>query len=192
MARTIKIRLGDLKRILHEEALREAEGELEQPEEEEGSDSLDSQVDKYLGEYESEAKSAKTEGKDWRRTVRRIVEAGGDDEEDDKGDDDALGADEPAKAGTDDIDVDSFTNSVIRLIDNYDSLLEVRNTILRRAANFLNKNYETTVTESFKEKLRGEHGIEIGKSPEEASADEFQPPPAAQAGPLGGAGGAPP
>lgn len=213
----VKIRLGDLKRVLREAyLLREVEGELEEPDtHEDGPDSLDTQVDKYLHEYEAEAKSAKTEGKDWRMTVRRLVSEAGQDDND-EGDQTAKAADadaasgngddgdtglgddeggddgEPKKLTADDLDVDSFVNSTVRLIDNYDSLLEVRNTILRRAANFLSKNYEPEVIENFKEKLRGEHGIEIGKSPEESANDEFPAPVADRAGDGGGgAGGAP-
>lgn len=186
---TIKIRLGDLKRILKEEidstSLHEGE-ETEKVEKEDGNDSLDTQVDKYLGEYEAEAKSAKTEGTDWRRTVRRIVEEADDDEDDILGSD----AEDPSKLSEDDIDVGSFTNSVIRLIDNYDSLLEVRNTILRRASNFLNKNYDSSVVEQFKDNLREDHGLEIGKSQEETQADEFAAPNAGAAGPAGGGGAA--
>jgi len=221
-SKKFKIRLGDLKRILKEEinvdyddiaanmvtkmVLRE--GDEEQPVKEDGNDSLDNQVDKYLNDYESEAKSSKTEGADWRRTVRRIVEdadtdedAGGDmfggdaseGEDADEGDDAAVedtGEDaEPAKLGAEDIDVNSFTNSIVRLIDNYDSLLEVRNTIMRRGANFLSKNYEPEVVEAFKDNLRENHGLEIGRSESEA-ADEFSPPPAERASGPSPAGGA--
>jgi len=179
--KTFKVRLGDLRRVLREEILRE-EGEAPAPPAEEpGEDSLDSQVDRYLNDYEKEAKSAKTEGRDWRMTVRRIVEAG---EDDDKGDD---SSDEPKKLTVEDIDVGSFVNGVVRLIDNYDSLLEVRNTILRRASNFLSKNYDESVADSFKEQLRNEHGMEIGKSRDEME-DEFTAPPADRAG-DGGVGG---
>jgi hypothetical protein len=197
MDRKIRIKVGDLKRILREEFLREAGGNDptagKEPEREDGEDSVDAQIDRYLGEYESEAKSAKTEGKDWRRAVRRIVEAG-DDEGDNEGGDDEFGlgdegSDAPSKPGVDSIDMDSYANSVMRLIDNAASLLELRNTLLRRAANFLGKNYAPEVVEAFKENLRSEHGIEIGKSPEEAADDEFPAPAAARAG--GGAGGAP-
>ena len=190
---TIKIRLGDLKRILKEEVdysiLKEGD-EDDSVEKEDGNDSLDNQVDKYLGEYEAEAKSAKTEGTDWRRTVRRIVEEAEDNETADE--DNILGADAeaPSKLSEDDIDINSFANSVIRLIDNYDSLLEVRNTILRRASNFLNKNYDASVVEQFKDSLREDHGLEIGKSQEQTQADEFAAPSAGAAGPAGASGGA--
>ena len=76
----------------------------------------------------------------------------------------------------------------MRLVDNYDSLLEMRNTILRRATNFLFKNYEKNVAESFKEDLLESYGIEIGKSKSEMD-DEYQAPKAGAAGPAGGSAG---
>ena len=168
--------------------------EAEKDPKEDGEDSLDDQVDRYLTDFEAEAKSAKTEARDWRRTVRRIVEAEGDEDKEDKKDEEGAegeGEEEkPKKLSADDIDVDSYANSVMRLIDNYDSLLEVRNTILRRAANFIGKNYEMDVLNQFKETLRGDYGMEIGRSPEDMTDEKFPAPPAARAGGTGGGGGA--
>lgn len=157
--------------------LTEESSEEDMLSEKEGEDSLDAQVDRLLSDYESEAKSLKKEGKDWRMTVRRILEA----------------EEESAPAAldsmsSDDIDVSSFTNSVIRLIENYDSLLEVKNTILRRAVNFLEKSYDNDVIAAFKDALKDEHGVEIGKSKSDVE-DEFAAPPAGAAGPIGSAGG---
>lgn len=157
--------------------------EAEKDPKEDGEDSLDDQVDRYLVDFEAEAKSAKNEARDWRRTVRRIVEAEGDEAEAKEDEEE-----KPKKLSADDIDVDSYANSVMRLIDNYDSLLEVRNTILRRAANFIGKNYEKDVLNQFKETLRGDYGLEIGKSPEDMTDEKFPAPPAARAGGTGGGG----
>lgn len=154
---------------------------------ERGGDSLDVQVDRYLSEYESEARSTKNEAGDWRRTCRRLFEAD-DDEGDDKKktakDDDA--SDAPKKMSDGEIAVDSFASSVIRLIDNYDSLLEVKNTILRRAVNFLSKNYDVDVTNEFKDAIRDQYGIEIGKSNSDVTDDEFPAPSAGVTGSPGG------
>lgn len=161
--------------------LHEAE---EKKTEDEGEDSLDDQVDRYFNDYESEAKSAKVEGADWRRSVRRILEAEGDEAADEEATEE-----EPAKLSADDIKVDSFLDSVMRLVDNYDSLLEVRNTILRRAVNFLNKNYEPDVAQQFKDSLRDSYGFDIGKSAKDVSDEQFPAPPAERAsGPSGGGG----
>jgi len=155
--------------------------------EDEGEDSLDDQIDRYFNDYESEAKSAKVESRDWRRTLRRLLEAEGDEEADTKASSDEKDTKKPAKLSVDDIKVDSFLDSVMRLIDNYDSLLEVRNTILRRAVNFLNKNYEPDVAQQFKDSLRDSYGFDIGKSAKDVSDEQFTAPPAERAsGPSGG------
>ena len=171
--------------------LREADKE-ENPEE--GVDSLDSQIDKYLSDYEAEAKNAKNENLDFRMLTRRfLIEAGEDEEsdEEDKGDEEGgeeTEADkEPEKLAAEDINVKSFVTDVMRLVDNYDSLLEVRNTILRRAVNFLAKNYDTDVVDGFNSELLETYGVEIGKSQKDEEEDH-QAPSAAEAGPMGGGG----
>lgn len=141
--------------------------------------SLDAQVDRYLNEYEKEAKSAKQEGKDFRSLIKRLLR-------EEEGD--ASPADPGAgKASVNDLDIESFANSVVRLIDNFDSLLEVRSTLVRRAENFLAKVYDEEVTKEFARVMREEHGIEPGKSAETVSDEQFPAPPAARAG-DGGAG----
>jgi hypothetical protein len=68
-------------------------------------------------------------------------------------------------------------------------LLEVKNTILRRAANYLSENYEGDAVQAFKDELQESYGIEIGQSESEKD-DEVQAPKAGAAGPMGGGGGA--
>jgi hypothetical protein len=162
---------------------------------EDGEDSLDMQVDKYFSEYEAEAKNAKNEGLDLRTITRRIMSEADEDEKEDDSEEPAAeeGADaepEPEKLTIEDIDVGSFVTDVMRLVDNYDSLLEVRNTVLRRAVNFLNKTYEKDVADSFKEQLIESYGVEIGKSKFEQEDEEFPAPKAGAAGPAGSGGGA--
>lgn len=158
------------------------EAEEEQPKKEEGEDSVDAQIDKYLSQYETQAKedaSAKTESISYDKLTRdwkRLVEA--EDEEKDE---------EPEKGKLEELDMKSFVSDVMRLVDNAESLLELRNTILRRAANYLSENYEGDALQSFNEELLESHGIEIGQS-ESEKEDEYQPPKAAAAGPMGGGG----
>jgi hypothetical protein len=169
--------------------------EAAEPEKEKGEDSLDAQIDKYLSEYEAEAKNAKNEGLNFRMMTRRfLVEADEeedekeDDKDEEKGDEEKEDA-EPEKLSSDDIDVGSFVTDVMRLVDNYDNLLEIRNTILRRASNYLAKNYDKSAVETFKEELLESYGVEIGVSQSEKEDEtEFQAPKAAAAGPAGGGG----
>lgn len=167
--------------------LRESDEKLQK---ERGKDSLDDQIDSYFSDYELDSKRSKKEGRDFRSFVRRfLTEAEEDkpaDEPDDSKKDDEKKADKKAeeqkKRTLDDIDIDNFVENVVRLSDNYDSLLEVRNTILRRAVNYLLDGYNFDVAESFKESLMQNHGIEIGKSKSEMEDDNFQPPAADRAG----------
>lgn len=169
-----------LKRIFNI-LLKEADDEDKK---ESGEDSLDDQIDKFLTDYEAEAKRSKTEGLNMHDMTRRFLLEAGDDEEDDKKDED-----EPTKSSPDDIDMGSFVSDVMRLVENFDSLLEVRNTILRRAKNYVLKNYEEAAGTAFDEHLSEGYGLEIGKSKYDAES-EIQAPKAAAAGPAGGGGAA--
>lgn len=157
------------------------EGDSKVDKEEHGEDSLDAQVDRFLTGYESEARASKNESGDWRRLCRRLFEADDDEETGEKA---AVAAD-MKKMSDEDIHVDSFVTDVIHLIDNYDSLLEVKNTILRRAANYLNEHYNDDVSNEFKAAIRDQYGIEIGKSGYELDDENFPAPTAAVTGGLG-------
>ena len=178
--------------------------EAKEPEQEPG-DSIDSQIDKFLIDYETEAKRSKNEGLDFRMITRRLLreeeeedtdgaeEDDADDSEEDDADgakdddaDDADDADkETKKSPLDELNMESYVASVMRLVDNYDNLLEVRNTILRRAKNYLVKNYEPEALNSFDDNLRETYGMEVGEMESERQ-DKFQPPKAGAAGPMGG------
>jgi hypothetical protein len=216
----MKISMGRLRDLLNESAIsRLLTEEDDSMAHEEGAagDSLDNQVDRYLISYETDAKKAEgdiggqqpsvgqMEALDWRDLIKGrvlITEAGQADKDAQGGPEDAApGADEMTgedtdKLGPDALDVEKFANDVVRLVENYDSLLEVRSTLIRRAISFLKKNYNDEVTKSFEDVLRDVHGMEAGTDPAATAADKFVAPPAdrasgsAQAG-IGG-GGAPP
>ena len=77
---------------------------------------------------------------------------------------------------------------MLLMIDNYDSLLDVRNTILARAVNFLLKGYEPAVATAFKESLMDNFGMEIGKTKSEVEDEEYTVPSADRAGASPGGG----
>lgn len=164
--------------------LREAE---EEPTKVTGEDSVDAQIDKYLSQYESQAKEdskTKVEAVSFSRMTydwRRLTEAE-DEKKDEKKDEKS---DEPEKPKLEDISMGSFVSDVMRLVENYESLLEVKNTILRRAANYLSENYEGDAVQAFKEELLESYGVEIGMS-ESDKENQIQAPKAAAAGPMGG------
>jgi len=163
---------------------------------ERGNDSVDVQIDKFFSDFESEAKSSKNESRDWRRTLRRLLEAEDDEEggADEGGEDEAAseegeeGEDEATEKLTiEEIDINSFASSVARLIDNYDSLLEIRDTIVRRATNYLGKNYELDVVEKFKDVMSEQFDIGEDDTPHGLADEKFPAPTADRA--FGGSGG---
>jgi len=129
----------------------------------ENNDSLDVQVDRLLTTYENEAKNLKQEGRDFRSLVKRlIIEADEDKEKDDKDKEDATQS--APKLGIEDLDVESFSTSVVRLIDNYENLLEIRNTLIRRARSFLEKGYSPDVVKQFMTILDEDFDIKLDMS----------------------------
>lgn len=194
-----------ISRILAEETFTQQTGlnedESAEPAVDESGDSVDSQVDRYFAQYETDAKKAdgsdepepgvdQMESIEWRDLVRGVIlEAGESDKDatDDDSETDAPGADELTgndtdKLGLDKLDVEAFANDVVRLINNYDSLLEVRSTLMRRAKVFLKKSYSDEVVSAFEDSLRDDHGMEAGTDDDTLKAEKFPAPPAARAG----------
>jgi len=168
-----KLSVSSLKKLIQEQVKSLLS---EEKEKKEMKDSLDQQVDDLLASYESESKTKKNEGLDFRMMTRRFLSATLLEAEEDKG----------KKLTLEDIDVEDFAASVSRMIDNYDSLLEVKSTLARRAINFLIENYEEDVVKEFKIVLEQEHDISIGKTKSEVEVEEFQAPFADRAGGSGG------
>jgi len=158
----------------------------EKKEEKLADDSLDAQVDKYLSDYEKESKSVKQEGFSHRAMTSGFLRSLLIEEEEEKKEDEA----EKQKLTSEDINLNDFATSVVRLIDNYDSLLEARETLARRAVNFIAKNYDESTVQEFKQILEENHDINV-EGPDEFvdDSDKFPAPRAANAGPgtVGGA-----
>lgn len=144
---------------------------------EEVGDSLDSQVDRYLSSYENSAKTVKKESS--YRRGRRLIEK----KDEDTGDDVPTA---PSKLTTQDLDVEAFADDVARLIDNYDNLLEVKKTLIKRAINFISKTYDGDVVSAFKRAMQNNHSSSADKSGFEHEDSDFAAPRADFAGPLGG------
>lgn len=224
----MRLKMGDLRRIMTEAKrgrmdtyLRVIEeAPMEAPEDSEAhvtgasGISLDEQVDKYMAQYETDAKktdnslqgpgsTAQMERMDWRDLVKGVLIEAGQGDKDAQGADDAApgaddmtGDDDSSKLSMEDLDVAKFCDDVVRLIENYDSLLEVKATLMRRARNFLQKNYNDEVLTAFDNVLRDDHGMVPGQDKQSVDDEKFPAPPAArasgsaEAGP-GGGGGAP-
>jgi len=229
-----RMRMGDLRRIMTEARrgrmdtyLRVIEEAPEMPSTDSQShvddvsgDSLDRQVDRYLAQYESDAKktdnstampnASQMEALDWRDLVKGVIvespfmnQAGqGDKDAEDPGDaapgaDDMTGDDDANKLTMEDLDIAKFADDIVRLIENYDSLLEVRSTLMRRARSFLKKNYNEEVLTSYDNVMRDDHGMVAGEDKQSVDDEQFPAPPAARAAGsaepgAGGAGGGAP
>lgn len=152
---------------------------------EETGDSVDVQIDRYFAQYEDLANdnsSTKNESAvDFRSMTRKFLSEAGQDDDDNDSEENA--DEKPSKLTLENIDIEAFVNSVVRLIDNYDSLLEIKNTVVRRAKNFLSKSYDEDTVSTFERVLREDHGVVAGQSGSETAAEEFQPPPGDHAGP---------
>lgn len=64
------------------------------------------------------------------------------------------------------IDIDTFTADVARLVMNYDNLLDMEAIIINKAIQFLTSNYNEEAAEEFLELLDIKHDISIGKEEE--------------------------
>lgn len=160
---------------------------------EQGIDSIDLQIDHLLSNYENESKSLKKEGKDFRMFTRRVL--GGellkrlleaDDESEKEQPDDSVSDDKletPEKLSLNDIDVNAFADHVARMIDNFDNLIEVRDTLLRRAINYLAEKYDPIVVKQLKNSLEDRHSLFVGKSKRDVEDEQFKVPPGDRAGP---------
>lgn len=148
--------------------------EADAVEQDKTNDSLDSQVDHYLTQYESESKLKQRESA-FKASRKFLFE----DEE---------AEEQPAKS-IDSINIENFASDVVRLIENCDSLLEFKGTIAKRASNFLKKMYDESVVSEFEVILEQEHGIAPGKSKSQVDNDQFKAPPADRAIFDSGSGG---
>lgn len=171
MKKKVQLTVEEFRSIVRQEILKEAKAEKEK------EDSLDAQVDRYITSYEADSKMTKQESFDFRQSVRDFLT---------EGEDEADKADAPKNMKLEDINMANFVNNVMRLVVNYDNLLEVRDTILKRALNFLAENYDVDTVEAYKSELFDQHGVEIGKTQKDIDDEEFAAPKAGAAGPAGG------
>lgn len=168
MKKKVSLTLSELRTLLRQEVLREAD------EKKQKEDSIDDQVDRYISSYEADSKVVKKESFDFRSSIRSFLSEGEDEPEE-----------EGKKLSVEDIDMPNFVNNIVRLVTNYDSLLEIQDTILKRAANFLTDNYDKDTVDAFNDELLDAHSITIEKSSKDKE-ETYPAPKAAAAGPAGG------
>ena len=161
------------------------------------SDSLDDQIDSLFIKFESE--SDKNESV--KSLFNLMFEAPEDEEEEELDPGEAESPEEeqppepPSSVGSEErdeevsgepgrppLDMDQFTQRVVRLIENYDSLLDIRTVILNRAANYVLENYDEAAVGDFEDTLEIDHGLSL-----DPQDNEQETPMAIGAGPAGGA-----
>lgn len=90
---------------------------------------------------------------------------------------------------TPDLDIDKFTTRVVRLVNNYQNLLNIEESIINRTKNFLDENYGEVFVQEFLDNLSSKYGLELQEFTDvpEVSDDSFAV--GAFAGGTGGLGG---
>ena len=158
----------------NEESNDDSKSKSERPHEEAPEDSLDNQIDAYLVKYEKDALGESLDP--WVDWSSRAVSVLREEEVADRGNVDPEDDEE--------FNIDIFAQKVARLMNNYDSLLDIPGALRDRAMNYLEQYYGKNVADEFLEILDNQHDISFDDK------DEYplQGPPAQGAGP-GGAGG---
>ena len=152
------------------------------------TDSVDDQIDSLLLRYENssirEESGPTTLGESLGKLNLNFLLEQDDEfeEEDEFGDEEAAGGDEGGEEGDDELadpggsedmtvtepagdqkmpplDVDAFTNRVVRLLMNHKNLLNIEEAIVNRAKNFLDENYGDQFVNKYLDILEQEHGI---------------------------------
>lgn len=120
--------------------------------------SLDSQIDNFFVKLESGRFLQEQADERW--MTRQFLEAADD------------------KPG---FDPHKFTMGVMRLVNNYDTLLDVQDTIIRRAEKYLRDNKSPEMAKEFMDELDDSFGYKPGES-SAMKEFEYEAPPAVRSG----------
>jgi hypothetical protein len=115
-----------------------------------------------------------------RRSMRFLIE----------GDEGEAEGDEP-KEKLPPIDIGIFATEVMRIVKNYDTLLDIPTAIVNRAIEFLTTKYDEKTAQAFKEELKNDFDYEPDNNPRSEENKRETPPPSYSIGaiPSGGGGG---
>jgi len=156
------------------------------------ADSVDAQIDSLLLSYDEESSLDMNEGiiKSLKIILEQDEEAESEEEEEvEEVEEVEISTDEKEVPANEDdvIDMAIFTRNVARLITMYEKLLSIDETILKRAYNYLESNYNSAKANELKDLLREEYDIQLPEEAEERKDFDFSNrPPADGAGPVGG------
>ena len=151
------------------------------------ADSVDAQIDSLLLSYDEESSLDMNEG--IIKSLKIILEQDEEAESEEEVEEVEISTDEKEVPANEDdvIDMAIFTRNVARLITMYEKLLSIDETILKRAYNYLESNYNSAKANELKDLLREEYDIQLPEEAEERKDFDFSNrPPADGAGPVGG------
>lgn len=137
-------------------------------------DSVDNIIDRMLMDYEEEGMKLKKENFNLRSYVLSslLSEAEKDKKKDKKKDEEEI----PLRKNPDyEFDVHTFVNNVARLAENYDSLIDMRDLILKRAYNFVQKNHKKDAVKEFERYLMKNFQMQIDRTKIEQEYDFIAP-----------------
>lgn len=121
-----------------------------------------------------------------RASMRFLLEAEGDDSTD-------LSSGKPNEKGLPPLDVGVFATEIMRVVKNYDTLLDVPSVIVNRAIEYIATKYDSETADSFKEALRSDFDYEpspdTGNTTSDDSSDQRVHFAVGAGGAVGGAGG---
>lgn len=188
----MRIRVQDLRRVIHEEMDTDIERPGPEGREELPPNSVDDQIDGILIGFESDSVVEEM-------TLRKMFmlqeqgedgESGESDEDDEekenvdltKGDEES-DVEEPVSPRKPRIEINEYARKVARLVENAMNMLDVESVIINRAIARLKESYGDDVASEFEDVLAQKFGIEL-----EPETEVPAPPPAVGAG-TGALGG---
>ena len=83
------------------------------------------------------------------------------------------------------IDAVSFADAVARLVEKFDNVIDVKGAVVRRALNYVTKNYDQKQSQTVQQVLLGNFGLEAIDNPGGDDGNADKTPPAKGAGPTG-------
>jgi hypothetical protein len=135
------------------------------------ADSVDNVIDRFFIDYEKTSMISKNESFDIKKFIfsELLIEA---DEEEKKGK--KAGKKETKKLDYK-LDTIEFAEKLVRLVENYDNLINMRDLILARAINYIQENHNKETAIRLERDLREQFDIEINRSNIDKEYDYKQP-----------------
>lgn len=89
------------------------------------------------------------------------------------------------ETSTKQIDAVSFADGIARLAEKFENVIDIKGTIVRRAINYVTKNYDPKQAKTVQQVLAGNFGLEVTDNPSMDDGEGDKTPVAKGAGPTG-------